>query len=89
MMIRYLEASVRYLGEKKACYMMRSRLGWFVKGLEKASRFRNAIRRVETEMQAKKLIADYCTELFSSRFVSYRHGNITGLDRSVLKDDGI
>jgi nifR3 family TIM-barrel protein len=63
MMIRYLEASVRYLGEKKACYMMRSRLGWFVKGLAKAGRFRNAIRRVETEMEAKKLIADYCTEL--------------------------
>jgi nifR3 family TIM-barrel protein len=63
MMIRYLEASVRYLGEKKACYMMRSRLGWFVKGLEKASRFRNAIRRVESEIEAKKLIADYCAEL--------------------------
>ena len=63
MMIRYLEASVRYLGEKKACYMMRSRLGWFVKGLEKASRFRNAIRRVETEMEAKKLIAEYFTGL--------------------------
>jgi nifR3 family TIM-barrel protein len=63
MMIRYLEASVRYLGEKKACYMMRSRLGWFVKGLEKAGRFRNAIRRVGSETEAKKLIADYCAEL--------------------------
>jgi nifR3 family TIM-barrel protein len=63
-MIRYLEASVRYLGEKKACYMMRSRLGWFVKGLEKAGKFRNAIRRVETEREVKKLIADYCSELF-------------------------
>ena len=63
MMIRYLESSVRYLGEKKACYMMRSRLGWFVKGLEKASRFRQAIRRVGTEMEAKKIIADYCAEL--------------------------
>lgn len=66
MMIRYLEASVRYLGEKKACYMMRSRLGWFVKGLEKASRFRNAIRRVETEIEAKQLIADYRNELLKS-----------------------
>jgi tRNA-dihydrouridine synthase B len=63
MMIRYLEASVRYLGEKKACYMMRSRLGWFVKGLERASRFRNVIRRVETEMEAKKLITEYFTDL--------------------------
>lgn len=63
MMTRYLEASVRYLGEKKACYMMRSRLGWFVKGLERASKFRNAIRRVKTEVEAKKLIADYSNEL--------------------------
>jgi nifR3 family TIM-barrel protein len=62
MMVRYLEASVRYLGEKKACYMMRSRLGWFVKGLQNAGRFRNAIRRVETELEVKKLIADYCTD---------------------------
>jgi nifR3 family TIM-barrel protein len=62
MMTRYLEASVRYLGEKKACYMMRGRLGWFVKGLEKAGRFRKAIRRVETEAEAKQLIADYCTD---------------------------
>jgi nifR3 family TIM-barrel protein len=65
MMIRYLEASVRYLGEKRACYMMRSRLGWFVKGLENAGRFRNAIRKVETEKQAKELIADYCAGLSS------------------------
>lgn len=63
MMIRYLKASVRYLGEKKACYMMRSRLGWFVKGMERASRFRHAICRVETEMEAKKLIAEYFAEL--------------------------
>lgn len=66
MMIRYLEASVRYLGEKKACYMMRSRLGWFVKGMERASRFRHAIRKVETEMEAKKLIADYRNDLLKS-----------------------
>jgi len=30
-MIKYLKDSVEYLGEKQACFMMRSRLGWFVK----------------------------------------------------------
>jgi nifR3 family TIM-barrel protein len=63
MMSRYLEASVRYLGEKRACYMMRGRLGWFVKGLDNASRFRKAIRHIDSEAQAKKLIADYGAEL--------------------------
>ena len=52
----FLRASVRYLGEKRACPMMRSRLGWFSKGLPQAGRFRHAIRLVETEAQALELI---------------------------------
>lgn len=58
-MTRYLEASVRYVGEKRACYMMRSRLGWFVKGVDHASRFRQAIRHIESEAEAKQCIADF------------------------------
>jgi tRNA-dihydrouridine synthase B len=42
MMIGYLQDSVRYLGEKAACRMMRSRLCWFVKGMRNAGQFRNA-----------------------------------------------
>lgn len=59
MMQRYLKASVGYLGEKKACYMMRSRLGWFAKGLPQAGRFRHAICHIESEAAANALIADY------------------------------
>lgn len=55
-MRRYLRASVQYLGEKRACPMMRSRLGWFSKGLPQASRFRHAIRQVSSESEALKLI---------------------------------
>jgi len=58
-MIRYLEASVKYLGEELACYMMRSRLGWFTKGLPQSSRFRETIKRISSEAEAKKLINAY------------------------------
>jgi tRNA-dihydrouridine synthase B len=58
-MTRHLDASVKYLGEKTACYMMRSRLGWFVKGLRYSTRFRESIKQVSSEEEAKKLIAAY------------------------------
>jgi tRNA-dihydrouridine synthase len=62
-MIRYLKASVLYLGEKKACYVLRSRLGWFAKGLPRAGAFRNAIRHLASEAQAEALIDDFAKEL--------------------------
>ncbi len=65
-MIKYLDASVRYLGEKTACYMMRSRLGWFVKGLRYSSRFRESIKQISSEDKAKKLIAAYKDSLEES-----------------------
>ena len=49
MMKRYLGASVVYFGEKHACYMMRSRLAWFVKGLPHARHFRESIKHISTE----------------------------------------
>lgn len=55
-MIRYLDASVAYLGEATACRMMRSRLGWFVKGLPHSSRFRASIKHVATRSEAMGLI---------------------------------
>jgi len=58
-MIRYLKASVRFFGEKQACHMMRSRLGWFVKGLPHSSRFRESIKRISSEDEAIKLITTY------------------------------
>ena len=55
-MRRYLRASVQYLDEERACPMMRSRLGWFSKGLPQSSRFRHTIRKVATEAEALELI---------------------------------
>ena len=51
-MKEYLAASVAYLGEKNACFMMRGRLGWFVKGLPNAGAFRESVKRISTEAEA-------------------------------------
>jgi len=61
--IRYLEASVNYFGEKNACFMMRSRLGWFVKGLPHSSRFRESIKRVSSQDEAKTLVTQYMNSI--------------------------
>lgn len=58
-MREYLDASVTYIGEAHACYMMRSRLGWFVKGLPHNSRFRESIKRVTSQIEAETLIDAY------------------------------
>ncbi|MEW5908241.1 MAG: tRNA dihydrouridine synthase DusB [Thermodesulfobacteriota bacterium] len=51
-MERYVRTSVLYLGEKQACRMMRSRLAWFVKGVEYGSRFKEKIKEVSSEIEA-------------------------------------
>ena len=63
MMIRFLDASVEHLGEKKACFMMRGRLAWFAKGLPLAGHFRKAIRLVETRGQALRIIQEFALAL--------------------------
>jgi tRNA-dihydrouridine synthase B len=66
MMLAYLRDSVRYLGERTACRMMRSRLCWFVKGMRNAGRFRSAIRFIATENEARQLIRQYADEILST-----------------------
>ncbi len=72
--IRYLEASVRHIGEEHACRMMRSRLGWFVKGLPNSSRFRESIKRIASEKEAKERLAQY---MQSIKFVVPPSGGVT------------
>jgi len=64
-MVRYLNASVAYLGEQRACKMMRSRLGWFAKGLPNAGKFRESIKYISSEKQAMDLIGAYHYEISS------------------------
>ena len=63
MLNRYMDAAVTYLGEKRACFMMRSKLGWFVKGLPGASQFRHSIRHIASRRQARDLIDAYAATL--------------------------
>jgi tRNA-dihydrouridine synthase B len=62
-MIHYLNSSVAYLGEERACKMMRSRLGWFVKGLPGSSHFRGSLTQVFSQEQVLDFIDSYRNEL--------------------------
>ncbi len=58
-MVKYIESLTSCFGEHRASLMMRSQLGWFVKGLHCSSRFRESIKRISTEQEAKALIKEY------------------------------
>ena len=58
-MEQYLQASVIYLGVTTACRIMRSRLGWFVKGLPHNRDFREAIRHLASQAEALEHITAY------------------------------
>ena len=60
-MAHYVDAAVACFGEKNACFMLRSKLGWFAKGLPGAREFRNAIRHLGSRNQAIKLIEMFQT----------------------------
>jgi len=63
LILAYVADMVRCGGEKSACLMLRSRLGWFVKGLADASRFRNAIRQLGSQAEAVDRIEAYFDDL--------------------------
>jgi nifR3 family TIM-barrel protein len=56
---KYVDHSIEYLGEKRACRLMRSRLGWLTKGLPNSAQFRNDIRFLETRTQTFALLLDF------------------------------
>jgi nifR3 family TIM-barrel protein len=58
-MERYLSTSVRYFGEPHGCRIMRSRLGWLVKGLRNSSHFRESIKHLSSEAEGLRLIRAY------------------------------
>lgn len=63
MMRGYLRDSISYLGEKTACRMMRSRLGWFVRGMRNAAEFRSSIHFLASEAEAMDLIQHYAASI--------------------------
>jgi tRNA-dihydrouridine synthase B len=63
LMIRYLNASVGYLGEKRACFLMRGRLAWLAKGLPLAGQFRRSVRLLTSQAEARQCIDVYAESL--------------------------
>ena len=58
-MTHYFKASVDYIGEEAACRMMRSRLGWFTRGMRNSNKFREAIKQLSSEREGLDLIKAY------------------------------
>jgi len=66
-MKRFVKAMVDYRGELGACRMMRSRLGWFVKGLPFATMFRESIKSIASETEAIAAIEMFRTAIENRR----------------------
>jgi nifR3 family TIM-barrel protein len=64
-MTHYFKASVEYIGEEAACRMMRSRLGWFTRGMRNSSKFRKAIKHLSSEEEGIELIGAYRNSLLN------------------------
>ena len=58
-LLRYIEYSVDHFGEGRAVPMMRSRLGWFTKGLPRSSGFRAALSRLKTRQDMVDAVEAY------------------------------
>lgn len=65
MMTHYFKASVDYIGEDAACRMMRSRLGWFTRGMRNSSKFRESIKHLSSEEEGVELIGAYRDSLLN------------------------
>ena len=64
-MTHYFKASVDYIGEEAACRMMRSRLGWFTRGMRNSSKFRESIKHLSSEEEGVELIGAYRNSLLN------------------------
>ncbi|MBI5896809.1 MAG: tRNA-dihydrouridine synthase, partial [Desulfobacterales bacterium] len=67
----YAAATIAHLGETSASYMLRSRLGWFAKGLPQASQFRAAIHQIASGAEAQRQIDAYEASLAEAEFGRY------------------
>lgn len=57
--LRYIRYSVDHFGEERAVRMMRSRVGWFTKGLPNSSRLRESLTRLQTGEEVLNVVRDY------------------------------
>ncbi len=62
-MRRYADELMSLYGEPKACRMLRSRLGWFSRGLASSAHFRRRATQIRTRRDAMTLISAYEQQL--------------------------
>ena len=65
MMNQYFKTSVEFIGEETACRMMRSRLGWFTRGMRNSSKFRESIKHLSSMEEGLGLIRNYRNSLLN------------------------
>ncbi len=58
-MRRYIDELINHYGEKTAGFMLRSRLGWFSKGIPFSTEFRESIKQISSKAQAIEQIELY------------------------------
>ena len=58
-LLRYIDYGIDHFGESRAIPMMRSRVGWFTKGLPHSSRLREAVTRLGTREAFMDVIETY------------------------------
>jgi nifR3 family TIM-barrel protein len=63
LMRRYVDEMIALFGEVKACRMLRSRLGWFSRGLPASTHFRRSATTITHRADALDLIAAYEQQL--------------------------
>jgi tRNA-dihydrouridine synthase B len=85
-MIRYVRALVDYRGEVSACRMLRSRLGWFVKGLPRAGAFREAIKSIAAEDEALAAIETFCVTLEKKTIPQHETGAARNEDVAAAEE---
>jgi tRNA-dihydrouridine synthase B len=87
-MIRYVRAMVDYWGESRACRMLRSRLGWFVKGLPHAGAFREATKSITAEDEALAVIDAFYATLEKRSMPQHEIGVRDGKDVAAAEVSG-
>jgi hypothetical protein len=66
--------------------MLRSRLGWFVKGLPHAGAFREAIKSIAAEDEALAAIETFCATLEKKTILEFKIDTTDGEDVTTTED---
>ncbi|MFP4668748.1 MAG: tRNA dihydrouridine synthase DusB [Desulfobacterales bacterium] len=81
----YVSDMVSFYGETHACRIMRSRLGWLLKGLPQASRWREALTGISTKTDAYTILDDYQNQLSEPNLSDFQVRRTTDSTKPITK----